>query len=730
MTRINNILVKAATIDGLNNDPVDPNLENSEVVDPSLEEGTVLDTTPETAEDTAVEETAKDDLLARIEAANAELERVLVENDEFLSDESRATIERLLATLRAEAAAIDGAGYGMGYNPETGEIEAVDYASRTSLPEMGSGWDGGIISEYQEDADRLEPEDGDYMGTIEIEASGDPMNPTAVMFSFDDAFEAEISEGGRIDNVDVVSRGRDLVVTASGTDAEGNEIRKSWVIREGTVRPEPIVFNFTTLSHGINFDASRAYRISDGSYNSYYGVTRGFYIHGTAYGDNIYGSQGDDAIVGWENYAEGTSANDDTVIDNIDGMAGNDRIYGDEDSEAFGSEGGRDIIRGGAGNDTLYGGGNIDTRYASDSIAAGSPGGVNQFERVADDTNLTLPDPSSWIDAPGWEATTDSSGMVTLSNTGDSTNNQLDITLPPGYSMAFGEVAPDGTSLLITFVGEDAEGNPQTCQLTVDDFMRGRTGFSPEDVLHLNVHGSDESNIIDFSKIRNLESQVINIFGHAGDDILLAPPSDRMTAGLSRDELLHSTGATSASIRDSIILDPNDENYFDAVIDETTDRIRITVGENTPPEDAMLSLVAPEGYTYGYLSRDPDNGNLLVIMVSPDTGDTLVVEIEGSTNIDYNEIEVVNTRVEDLDDALDDDGELDGNAISGPWTLIPITLGEDDYTVDSGAGSDLLFAPSGTNFVADSEDEIIEGTLQDGNGLDNAPVSDPNTPSG
>lgn len=730
MTRINNNIVKAATIGGLNPDVEDPTLESSEVVDPTLEEATLPDTTPETAEDTTVEDTAKNDLLTRIDAANAELERVLLEDDEFLSDESRATIERLLATLRAEAAAIDGAGYGMGFNPETGEIEAVDYASRGSLPEMGSGWDGGIISEYQEDADRLKPEDGEYMGTIEIEASGDPMNPTAVMFSFDDAFEAEISGGGRIDNVDVVSRGRDLVITASGTDGEGNEIRKSWIIREGTVRPEPIVFNFTTLSHGINFDASRAYRISDGSYNSYYGVTRGFYIHGTAFGDTIYGSQGDDAIVGWENYAEGTTQNDDTVIDYIDGMAGNDRIYGDEDSAAFGSEGGRDVIRGGAGSDTLYGGGNIDTRYASDSISAGSPGGVNQFERVADDTSVALPDTSSWINAPGWETVTDSNGAVTLRNTGDASNNQLDITLPQGYSMAFGEVAPDGTSLLITLVGEDAEGNPQTATLTIEDFMRGRTGFAPEDVIHLNIHGSDDSNIIDFSKIRNLESQVINIFGHAGDDIILAPPSDRMTAGLSRDDLLHSSGATSASIRDEMILDPNGENYFDAVIDETSRRIRITVGENTPPTDAMLSLVAPEGYTYGYLSRDPDNGNLLVIMVSPDTGNTVVIEIENSTGIDYNEIEVVNKRIEDLDSALDDDGEFDGDAISGPWSLIPITLGLDDYTVDGGAGADLLFAPSGTNFVADSEDEVIEGTLQDGNGLDNVPVSDPNTPSG
>lgn len=711
MTRINNDLIKAATLDTTSTDAQDT----------SVDESTLESTSTESTQDSA--------LLARIDEANSELENVLAQYDEFLTDEQRANIERLLATLRAEAAAIDGAGYGVSYNSETGEIESVDYSSRSSLPEMGSGWDGGIISEYEEDEASLDAEDGDYMGTIEIEASGDPMNPTAVMFSLDDAFESEITNGGRIDSVDVSSRGRDLVVTVTGTDGDGNEITKSWIIREGTVRPEPIVFNFTGLSHGINFDASRSYRISDGSYNSYYGVTRGFYIHGTAYGDTIYGSQGDDAIVGWENYAEGTTTNDDSVNDVIDGMAGDDRIWGDEDSEDFGSEGGRDIIRGGSGSDILYGGGNIDTRYASDSVSSTSPGSVNQFERIADDTNTNVPDPSGWIDAPGWETVVDSNGEVTLRNTGDETNNQLDITLPEGYTMAFGEIGEDGTSLVITFVGEDEDGNPQTFQLTIEDFMRGRTGFSPEEVLHLDFHGSDESDIIDFSGISNLESQVINIYGHAGDDMLLAPPSDRMTAGLERDELLRSTGATSASVRDELILDPNDEDYFDAEIDEDTRRIKITVGENTPPEDAVLSLVAPEGYTYGYLSRDPDNDNLLVIMVNPDTGDTLVIEIEKSTGVEYNEVEVVNKLVEDLEDAIDD-GEFDEDAVSGAWSLIPITLDEGDYTIDSGDGSDLIFAPSGTNFVTDEDDEVIEGTLEDGNGLDNVPVSDTDTSSG
>lgn len=703
MTRINGLNIKATTSD----------LKNLEDVD--LQSG---DVQTEEIQNTETEDTGSSEIQDRIEEANAELSRVLEEYDEYLSDEQRAEIECLLATLRAESAAIDGAGYGVGYNPETGEIEAVNYASREGLAEMGSGWNGGIISTYPDDANRLDQEDGEYMGTIEIEASGDPMNPTAVMFSVDDAFEAEITGGGRIDNVDVRSQGRDLVVTISGTDGSGNEITKSWVIREGTVRPEPMIFNFTQLGHEIHFDASRAYRISDGSYNRYYGVPSGFYIHGTAFNDTIYGSQGDDKIVAWEG--------DDT----IDAMAGNDTVWGDEQYDVGGScgpDGGRDTIRGGAGNDTLYGGGNIDTRYASDSPSNGNAEAVYEFDGgFIDDSNVTLPPSQEWINAPGWEYDVDSNGMATLRNTGDASNNQLEITLPDGYTMAFGEIGPDGNSLVITFVGEDANGNPQTCQLTIEDFMRGMTGHSPDDILHLTINGSDQSDIIDFSKIQNLESQVININGHAGDDILLAPPSERMTEGLDREDLLHSTGALTELDRGQLILDENEDGYFDAEIDETNRRFTITLNDDNPIPDGVeptLTLVAPEGYTNGYLSRDPDSGNLLYIMVNPDTKDTIVVEITDSTGLDFSEVVIVNKKIEDLDAAFDPDDGFDNDAIGGAWPLIPISLDVNDYTIDGGAGADLIFAPRGTNFIVDSEDEVIEGTLQDGNGLDNVPPS-------
>ncbi len=683
-------------------------------------------TDPQTAPTTNVTP-EQQDLLTRIDAAVTQIEQTEAEWDEYLTDEQKAEMDRIKATLKAEATAIEGGGY---YNAATGEAGSTgpDYSQRENLATLGSGWNGGLMSSYPEDAASLTTDDGEYMGTIEIESSGDPTNPTKLGFSVDDAFEAEtMGEGGTIDKIETRSQGRDLVMTVTGHDAAGNEVKKSWVIKEGTVRPEPIIINCTGLTRtsgepGITIDASRAYRISDGSYNSYYGTVRGFYIHGTSGDDTIYGSQGDDKIVAWEGN------------DYLDGMAGNDTVWGDEYYDAGGSfspDGGRDTIRGGAGDDTLYGGGNIDTRFRSDSPSAANPEATYEFENIADDTSGATPAAASFVSGTGWIANEQNDGMVVMENDGTSGGGEINIAMPEGYNMAFAEVGPDGTSLIITFVGEDADGKPKTFQLKLKDFMQSTTGFSPADVVKLNFTGSSADDIIDFHKVMGLTNQVINIDGGAGDDIVIGASNELTAMGIEREDLTESTVSGSflsnyVNNEGTLFEDAENPSGYEAVINPTNDKeilIRNVDGFEGTPDEA-IRIAAPEGYETGYIARDP-NGDLIVILVNPTTKDTIVIRVDDSTGLDYNDIIVGNKTASEVDNSGDTNADWAEGFAAWPG-LMPISLDDADYTLDGGAGNDLVFGPTGGTFK--NAEEVIEGSFEDDSGLSNVPTTTPDAP--
>lgn len=665
-----------------------------------------------------------EDLQNDINEAIDQIEQVEGEWDEYLTDEQQAELERLKATLTAESTALDGCGY---YDPNNLDaVDGVDYAQRESLDDLGSGWTGGLISSYTEDADMLEGDDGDYMGTIEIEASGDPMNPTKLGFSADDDFvETEIGPDGTITEIRVSSRGRDMVLTIIGVDGDGQEVRKSWVIREGTVRPEPIIINTTELTRytgdGVIIDASQTYRISDGSYNSYYGVTRGLYIHGTVGNDTIYGSQGDDKIVAWEG------------DDYIDAMAGNDTAWGDEYYDtggSFSTNGGRDTIRGGVGNDTLYGGGNIDTRFRSDNPSATNPEAVYEFENIADDTTTAIPGINDVVESTttGWDAL-EQDGMIVMENNDTAGGGNIDLSMPPGYNMAFAEIGSDGTSLVITFVGEDANGNPITFQMKIKNFMRASVGGAPVDVTRLNFTGSDEGDIIDFHKVQGTNN-VVSISGGAGDDIIIGASNDVLSYGISYDDLLSSSySGTSSYVSNEGVLfeDPEDPSGYMAEYNSTTGRIDI---KNDPTYDAneygdpheAIRIAAPEGFETGFVAQDPATGALLIILINPTTKETIVLEI-ATQDLDYNSITVGNLTASDAE--MTGDYEEDWSENFEWWPgLTPISLVEEDYLIQGGAGQDMAFAPEGTIFDQDVE-EVVEGTF-DGMGLNNVPNEDPN----
>ena len=666
--------------------------------------------------ETSAADSSKEDLQNRIDEALEQINQVESEWDEYMTDEQRAEMERIKATLMAQDAALENNEYFDANNPGTGTADETQYVTSESLADLGTGWNGGLISNYADDAAILTADDGEYMGTVEIESSGDPSNPTKLGFSVNDELEKELmGEGGSIEKVEVSSRGRDLVYTVIGKDKDGNEVRKSWVVKEGTVRPEPMIINCTGLSHAITIDCSQAYRVSDGSYNSYYGVSRGFYIHGTSGNDTIYGSQGDDKIVAWEG------------DDYIDGMAGNDTVWGDEYYEAGGSfseNGGRDTIRGGAGSDTMYGGGNIDTRFRSDNASVNNPEATYEFENVADDVSGAIPETSNWVQTD-WDVS-EEDGMVVLEQGAElEGGGEIHINMPEGYNMAFAEVGPDGKSLVITFVGEDANGNPITFQMKIKDFMQGSTGLSPEDVIKLNFTGSDSSDIIDFHKVMGLTNQIVNISGGAGDDIILGATNELLSQGIAYDDLLESSVSGSALnnyVTEGVVYeDSEDPSGYVARYDSASGRIIISDDPISTENHEAIRIMAPEGFETGYVATDPYSGNMLVILVNPTTKETIVIEIDSSAGaLDHNDI-IVGTRTAS---EFDETGDYDADWAEGfqEWPgLTPISLDPNDYTINGGEGRDLGFAPKGTKFT-DVEDEI-EGNFEDGAGLNEVPAT-------
>jgi len=648
---------------------------------------------------------------------------------DYLTDEQIEQLERLKATMMAEKATIDA--YQSGVVPgSTGGVSGTgaDYFSGDNLSDLGSGWSSNaLISDRAEHESAMLPEDGEYMGTITVDNyGGEQTNPLGL--SVDAAFEEELmGPGGVIDEVNVSSRGKDLVFTIIGHDANGAELRFSWVFVNGTVNSTPIIINATELSHGVKIDCSHAFRISDGNFNSLDGVARGFYIWGTEYEDVIIGSQGADKIS-----AQGGD-------DFIDGMAGNDTLYGDYVGDQLATGGGDDTIRGGAGNDILYGGTSSvmgDTRYDSDSTSATNPESVAGFENVIDDVAGAAPDPDDWLIGTGWDWSTDD-GEVIIEQTDPSAGGSIEINLEDmqadgsTFNMVVAEVR-DGTDLVLNVIGEGPNGEPVTFKIVIKDFMRAMVGYSPEQIVKLTVNGTDASDIIDFSKVEGITSQVINLNGFGGDDILINPEMQALADGLAFEDMTSSSEAPS-TIRsyvenDGIFYDPetgntDEYNGYSAVYDDTSREIQIT--ETGPHDDSGLQIVAPEGYDHGYIAIDPATGDYLIIMVkSGSDPDTIVIRVPAQYIDETNGLYYNNIYIANLDESpYDEENESWQYSHGTNWGLMPISIDPADYVIDGGDGNDIAYGLRGTKFE-DVEQEI-EGDTELQQALEeqeNAPV--------
>jgi len=639
------------------------------------------DLIPQDPEETG--ESKNDELKAEVDGALAELQEFKEQNAEWLSEENLMEMERLEATLEAESAALDA--YGEGYYGAPGAVGGVDPTLWELPQDLTPGWNGvpdDHIGIFQEDADRLAEDPawyGEYMGTVQIPNSGDPMAPTNIGYQMSGNEVACYLE----------SRGRDLVLTVETTD--GNY---SWFIEEGSVRPEPLIISALGLD-GVVIDCHRAFR-QQGE----------LYIHGSEGHDEIHGAQSGTGIVAY--------SGDDMIY----GGAGNDVIYGDEHYQMSGqfdlSYGGHDTISGGAGNDIMYGGAGIDTQFASDSKES-----VNEFENVENDLVMDPPDPDMWFSSDVWELAEDESedGMLVFRNESpDGFGGDIDIFLEQmeGYNMAFGEMDADG-SLIINIVGDEG-----TFKVKLEDFFNEQFGAeNPIDrIVRLNMHGTDGSEIMSFDKVE-VTSQVINISGGAGDDIILGAQNKLLKDGIDLEKVTQSqkngAGVLQGHVNGGIFAADEEHQYNEdgdltkwCGYQATVDSGQIVITEDDDPTtetEGILCLKAPDGYIHGYITSDAA-GNSYIIMVKPtSSGDakTLVVKVDASLGLGYNEILVKNEITLQVGE-----GNVDSKDLGAPFTLTAISLEEYDYVIDGGAGEDLIFAPEGTKVLDDSGEVVWE----------------------
>lgn len=659
------------------------------------------------------------ELRAKLEEACAELEGV---DDKYLTDEQYHEKQRLMATLKAEAAAIDAAGINGGNGAD--EAAAGDWY----LGELDPYWNGvpdafRSNDKFAEDAEIgvENPEYyGDYVETIQIPDSGNSAAPNSIAFQMTDDMTAVYAE----------THGRDLVLIVEYADGDSTT-RQYYVIKEGAVRPDPIAISAAGLSHGVTIDCRKVFRIDEsGGLDPAY-KNQKMYIIGSDGKDSLYGSQSRDLIVG--------NAGDDV----IDAGAGNDMVFGDEGHNVKTyqpgmfdpAKGGNDTIRGGAGTDTIYGGGGADTTYVSDK----GEGIYEAKENTPIEDTLSEPPvvDEEWLTTDGWDPIEgEEDGTIILRNngTGDPVGGSIDLTIPPGYTMAFAEASSDG-ALVITFVGEDEQNNPTSFKVKIEDFFGSAFGGSqnPDGVVRLNFMGNEENNIIDFSQIaeKTLTSQVINISDESGgDDIILGPKSDLLSQGVDLENFLTSQGngdgKLDSYVQDGVFVtssgepdtDSNKSTYNGYQATAADNQIVIskddTPGVGEPA--GTLKLVVPTGYTKGYITKD-ELGNLYVVCVKPDAAggkpktivfkidEAIVADSPDGAGLSWNDIYVCERGT-----GSNKDGQ-NSEYTNVDIEIVPISNPEDqpyDYMIDGGDGDDLVIAQKGYRTAGNDDGEVVE----------------------
>ncbi|PIR24586.1 MAG: hypothetical protein COX62_08270 [Deltaproteobacteria bacterium CG_4_10_14_0_2_um_filter_43_8] len=594
--------------------------------------------------------------LSENDALMKEIEQFRKENAEWLDEQSQHDLDRLSVTLRAENAAISG--YGIEGGAGVAGVNPADFNPFDANPELVPGWNGHFFDRENGDNQAYiesNPEYGEYAGTVAMENKGSE-SESFLIFSLKPT-DRELY---------VETKGNDLIFTVVGKNGK----KRSYVLEDGVTHQGTISIDATQAGAGVTIDASRAIRIgqSDGFVS--------FYIHGSEYDDTIKGSQGNDKIAGFAGN------------DKIDGMGGDNLIWGDEYYKNIGdynsAYGGSDIIRGGSGNNIIYGGGGDDVAYTS-----GGTDSVSEVESKLSDQAGAIPSGNAWARTSDEWLRKDENGRVVFSNaSGNGGEINLNMQQMDGYNMASAQMDEHG-DLIITFVGTDETGNTKSFEVVITDFN------GPWDTpLVLNINGSAADDIIDFSKLKDqssLDTQIINIKGGAGNDLLLGAESHLLHLGLDLERITTSQGQTNQTLHEvaaGIVADgEGNEKHFRVDVSEV--KKIISVRRTSGNKEDGINLVAPRGYNQAYI-LESGNGDHYVVFVKPgvngEKAQTIVIRVD------------------------EDAGDIH---ITGKDGFVPTVQNlsfavKDGFVLDGGVGNDVLAGQSGSRFSDDARDTVLK----------------------
>jgi Ca2+-binding RTX toxin-like protein len=207
----------------------------------------------------------------------------------------------------------------------------------------------------------------------------------------------------------------------------------------------------------------------------------------------------------------GTSGND-----NIFGTRGNDTLNGLEGNDSMNGSEGADLVVGGAGNDLLVAG--YDEDFFGGVISDGSPdtldGGLGDDRYFISDGDVVLADPGGYdsVDVSDSDEFTMAHGLEDLVyvenfgfgeiffGTGNSLDNNMSVVASGGQLRGMGgndDLSVEGGQIAFDVFGGDG-----------DDIILGRA------------------------------SQVLNLFGEAGNDVLRAPDGGTLSGGSGTDSFV------------------------------------------------------------------------------------------------------------------------------------------------------------------------------------------------
>ncbi|GEM_PF-4108262 len=568
-----------------------------------------------------------EDLKAKLTAtqqklANAtDLSQYLPMEDQARLEQTKSAIEAELQLLAAHEELLTTGTY---HSDGTAGIDVAQM--QETLTTLPTGWNdmSGAVSTITDSGDAANA-GASYAGSIVLQNSGvyDPANPlssNALSLVLDDS--AKSVSGKTV--------GNDLQVQVEYADGE----KKTFVLKNMAVRPEPIYIYAGNRTQPIAMDFSQVIRVSDGNWGIPFGETSGLTIFGGSGNDTIVGSQGSDVIVG--------NAGNDTLY----GMGGADEMYGDAMNgagNAVGTNGGDDRIDGGAGKDVIRAGAGNDVVMNLESGESAA-----EYENRGATQNFATLTPDQVGQYFTTSAEIQNRDGVLVMDAADA-QGPIDLTMPPGYTMASARADSSGNALIITMSGFDSNGAPQDLHIKINNF------FDPQYAATLNFHGNGGDNIIDFHEI-TLNGSLINISGAAGDDTILAPRTYLDSLGIPIDALGHST-LGNAALTDLLDQQITHTTNADGSISKSLDWggikegvegvgwrygdqetshvdnaisngeiVLIRAGDKFPPNG--LNFDRPDGYDDAVLIQDGNDLKLVFIKRTADGIDQVVVRLK------------------------------------------------------------------------------------------------------